>query len=360
MLKIIKASSYNIVLGNEALKQLTVFLKKTKYSSYFILCDENTLQHCLPELVLSCKLLKDAEIIEIESGESSKSIEIVTHCWQTLLENNADKNTLLINLGGGVVSDLGGFIAATYKRGIDFVNIPTTLLAMADASVGGKTGIDFGSIKNSIGVITQPKGVFVYTGFLKTLPYRHMVNGFTEILKIALILDKTFFNKISTKIIDNSFDDTAIITKSIELKNSIVKTDPNEKGIRKILNFGHTVGHAIESLFLQKQNSLLHGEAIAIGLAIESYLSFLLKRISKEEFDKIIFCLKLHFEFPAIELGDLANFYNYLKHDKKHKNNQHQLSLLKGIGNCDIDVKVSQVQLQKAIVFYNSKIADAS
>jgi 3-dehydroquinate synthase len=360
MLKTIKANNYPIIIGNEALKQVSIFLKKNTYSSYFILCDEHTFQNCLPQLLLSCKPLKDAEIIEIESGESSKSIEIVNLCWLTLLENNANKNTLLINLGGGVVSDLGGFIAATYKRGIDFINIPTTLLAMADASVGGKTGINLGNIKNSIGVISQPKAVFIYQGFLKTLPHKHIINGFAEIIKIALVKNKTFFNKISTKIIGNSFNDVEIINKSIELKNNIVKIDPNENGTRKILNFGHTIGHAVESLFFHKQFSLLHGEAVAIGIAIESYLCLLLKRITTNEFDKISLCLKLHFHFPAIESNDQALFFNYFKQDKKHKNKYYQLSLLNGIGYCDYDVKISQTQLQQAVLYYNSKIANAS
>lgn len=360
MIKQLKATNYNIIIGNDSLKHLSVFLKKNNYSSYFILCDENTLQHCLSKLIFSCKQLKDAEIIEIESGETNKSIEIVAHCWHTLLENNADKNSLLINLGGGVISDLGGFIASTYKRGIDFINIPTTLLAMADASVGGKTGINFLNFKNQIGTITQPKAIFITPLFLETLSYRQLINGYAEIFKIALIKNKTFFDEISTKLIDNSFNDVEVISKSIDLKNSIVKKDPNELNIRKILNFGHTVGHAVESLFLNKTNNLLHGEAVVIGMAVESYLSLLLKRISKAEFEKIISSLKTNFEFPTIKANELNDFYAYFKQDKKHKHNKYLLALLNGIGNCDYDVKVTQQQLEKSILFYNSTIANVS
>lgn len=356
----IKATGYNIVIGSESITELSAFLKKNNYSQYFILCDENSLHYCLPALLSHCKLLRDAEIIETDSGENSKSIEIVANCWQTLIENNADKNSLFINLGGGVISDLGGFIASTYKRGIDFINVPTTLLAMADASVGGKTGIDFGGIKNSIGNIVQPKGVFIYPEFLKTLPYKHMVNGFAEILKIGLIKDKVFFSNTATKLIDNSFSDVSTIKKAIALKNTIVKKDPSETGIRKILNFGHTVGHAVESVFLQKENYLLHGEAVAVGMAVESYLSLQLKRILKQEFDTIILCLKRNFEFPPIEPEDFNDFYTYFKHDKKHKNNHYLFCLLNGIGRCDFDVKVTQTKLKKALLYYNSKIANAS
>jgi 3-dehydroquinate synthase len=349
-----------IIIDSKLSSKINTFFKKNNYSSFFIVCDSNTFKFCLSALILNCPTLKDAEIIEIEPGEESKDLTVVNHIWQTLTDFDANKKSLIINLGGGVVSDLGGFAASTFKRGIDFINIPTSLLAIADASVGGKTGINFSGIKNHIGSITQPTAVYVNTGFLKTLPYGHLVNGFAEILKIALIRDKVFFNQIYDLRIDSSFNDLNIIKKSIALKSIIVSKDPNEKGLRKILNFGHTVGHAVESLFLRKPEPLLHGEAIAVGMAIESYLGLLLKRVSKTEFEKIIYCLKLNYEFPKIEQKDLSEFYQYFKQDKKHKNGAYLLALLKGIGNCDFDVKVSQIQLEKALTFYNSKIADAS
>ncbi len=356
----IKSNRYNIEIGLSTFKAISKFLVANKYSNYFIICDSNTLKFCLSELILNCKQLKKSEIIELEPGEDSKELDVVNHIWQTLTDFGADKNCLIINLGGGVVSDIGGFAASTFKRGIDFINIPTTLLSMADASVGGKTGINFSGIKNHIGTITQPKAVFVNVDFLKTLPYGHLVNGFAEILKAGLIKDKKFFNAISNITIDNSFNDLNILKKSIELKSIIVKKDPSEKGLRKILNFGHTVGHAVESLFMRKSESLFHGEAVAIGMAIESYLSLLLKRLTKSEFDQIIYCLKLNFDFPLINEKDQSDFYKYFNQDKKHKNKQYQLALLKGIGNCDYDVAITQAQLKKSILFYNSKIANAS
>ncbi len=355
-----KLNDPQIVIGSDITPKLKKFLTGAKYSSYFIICDSNTLKYCLGDLILSCPQLKSAEIIELEPGEETKEISIVNLIWQSLTDYGADKKSVVINLGGGVVSDVGGFAASTFKRGIDFINVPTTLLSIADASVGGKTGINFSNIKNHIGTITQPKGVFINTGFLKTLSYGHLVNGFAEIVKIALIKDKTFFKRISGIAVDNSFKSLDIIKKSIQLKNAIVKKDPNEKGLRKVLNFGHTVGHAIESLFLEKPQPLLHGEAVAVGMAIESYLCLLLKRISIPEFDQIISCIKLNFEFPQIENKDIPTFFKYFKQDKKHQNNTYRLALLKGIGNCDYDVKVTQAQLEKGILFYNSKIANAS
>jgi len=349
-----------IIIDSKLNPEIKSFLKTGKYSSFFIICDSNTLKYCLSNLILNFPQLKEAEIIELEPGEESKDLTVVANIWQTLTDFGADKKSLVVNLGGGVVSDVGGFAASTFKRGIDFINVPTTLLAMADASVGGKTGINFSGIKNHIGTISQPKAVFVNTGFLKTLSYGHLVNGFAEIIKIALIKDKNFFKRISNLVIDNSFNDLNIIKKAIELKSGIVKKDPDEKGLRKILNFGHSVGHAIESLFLEKSLPLLHGEAVVIGMAIESYLCLWLKRISKTEFDKIIGCLKLNFEFPYIEKEDLEVFFKYLRHDKKNSGGSYKYALLNGIGNCGYDVKVTPYQMGKAIIYYNSNIANGA
>jgi len=354
------SENYPVNVDSKIGTKLNSFLKSAKYPACFIICDSNTLKFCLSELILKCPLLKDAEIIELEPGEESKDLNIINNIWQTLTEYGADKKSLVINLGGGVVSDIGGFAASTFKRGIDFINIPTTLLAMADASIGGKTGINFGGIKNHIGTITQPKGVFINTGFLNTLPLDHLKNGFAEIIKIALIKDKSLFKQISGLTIEKSFDHPDVIKRSVQLKNLIVKKDPQEKGLRKILNFGHTAGHALESLFLEKPEPLLHGEAIAIGMAIESYLCLMLKRINAKEFDSVIKCLNLNFQFPVIQKNDLETFYRYFKQDKKHSGNVFRLALLKGIGNCDHDVKITAAQLYKAISYYNLNIANAS
>ncbi|HWY10246.1 MAG TPA: 3-dehydroquinate synthase [Bacteroidia bacterium] len=354
----IKSLGYTIYVGEKVFKDLSSFLKKQKHSNYFILCDENTIKNCLPTLVVQCKELKDAEIFEIESGENSKNLQLCSQLWEALLGYNADKNALIINLGGGVVSDLGGFIASVYKRGIDFINIPTSLLAMADASVGGKTGIDFLGLKNVIGTITQPKGVFVYPEFLETLPQRHIANGMAEIYKMALISDKILWMKLQTaKILDDEF-----ITKSVALKNNFVKKDPSDKGIRKALNFGHTVGHAIESVLLASEVDILHGEAVLAGMICESKISLKKKLISKKEFDEIVNTLTTKFTFaplPSLLFGEMVKA---TINDKKNtcsglsRNNklQIQCALLNGIGKNKINVPVAPMEILESLEFYNS------
>jgi len=339
---VIRSLGYNVTIGKDALKKLSAFLRIAKYSSHFIICDENTIQFCLPTLIMNCPGLKEAEIIELESGEESKSLDFSAHIWQTLIENKADKNSLIINLGGGVVSDLGGFCASTYKRGIDFINIPTSLLAMADASVGGKTGIDFGGLKNSIGTFAQPKAVFVYPEFLKTLPQRHYKNGLS---------DKAFWSSLKALKLDHNSEQ--ILIKSITLKNKIVLKDPFDKGTRKILNFGHTIGHAIESLLLGTLNELLHGEAIAIGMLIETHIAFQKKLISKTEFEEIVSSFKKIFEPAKIELS-LAPILDLLTNDKKTRKNKFRFALINKIGAGKIDVEVNELQVKKAFDHYNT------
>lgn len=346
----IKSIGYNIYTGKTVFKDLNSFLKKQKYSGYYILCDENTIANCLPILITNCKELKDAEIFEIESGEGSKSLQLCSQLWEALLSYNADKNALIINLGGGVISDLGGFIASVYKRGIDFINIPTSLLAMADASVGGKTGIDFAGLKNSIGTITQPKGVFVYPPFLDTLPPRHIANGMAEVYKMALISDRVLWKKLKSEKIFN-YDS---ITKSINLKNSIVVKDPNDKGVRKALNFGHTIGHAIESVLLASEVDILHGEAVLAGMICESKIAFDKKLISKEEFTDITTTLTNKFSFaplPSLLFGEMVKA---AINDKKNSKMQIQCALLHGIGDNKINVLVTPNQVLDALEFYNA------
>lgn len=346
---VIKANGYNIQVGSQGFKGISAFLRRHSYASYFILCDENTLQHCLPLLVMQCPQLGEAQIIEAESGEASKSLEFCAQIWQTLLENQAGKNTLLINLGGGVISDLGGFSASVYKRGIDFIHVPTSLLAMADASVGAKTGIDFSGIKNSIGTFAQPKAVFVIPEFLNTLPARQYQNGLAEVFKIALVSDKTFWHEL-----DSKKNKTArLIAKSVALKNRIVLRDPMDKGLRRILNFGHTIGHAIEGLLLGSPHELLHGEAILAGMIIESHLAYQKKLIGKAVLEEVLSVFKRNFErapLPDLPVKDLLNL---MANDKKVSGATLRFSLINGIGSCLFDVSVTEKQIRKALTFYS-------
>jgi 3-dehydroquinate synthase len=348
----IKSNGYTIEIGTRIFESINSFLTKKKYSQHIIICDSNTLHHCLSKLILNCKQLVDAEIIELELGEETKSIEISTHIWQTLIENKADKQSLIINLGGGVVSDIGGFCASTYKRGIDFINIPTSLLAMADASVGGKTGIDFNGLKNSIGTFAQPQAVFINPDFLKTLPKRHFKNGLAEIFKIALISDKKFWVELNTINLEKYAE--KLIVKSVELKNKLVTKDPFDKTVRKTLNFGHSIGHAIEALSLNATDTLLHGEAIVIGMMIESHIAFQKKLIAKKELDEVFSVLKNMFEPIHINQLNLASILELLKNDKKNSNNKFRFALINNIGSCAFDLDVTELQIKKAIEYYHS------
>jgi 3-dehydroquinate synthase len=245
-------------------------------------------------------------------------------------------------LGGGVVTDLGGFVASTFKRGIDFINIPTTLLAMVDASIGGKTGIDLGNLKNQIGVIINPKLVVIDSDYLETLPQVEMRSGLAEILKHGLISNKLYWKQFLdlSKLDFADFD--SIIYDSIIIKNEIVKQDPTEKGIRKGLNFGHTLGHAIESYFLDHpaKKKLLHGEAIAVGMILESYISMSKKLISKEEYKEIKSTIKSIFEEVTFNENDIKSILNLLIHDKKNENGNVKFVLLEGIGGFIVNQEV--------------------
>lgn len=263
---------YSVHLGKGAFTAVNQYLRKQKPSSVFILCDENTLQHCLPILIRACPLLAEAEFIEIEAGEKSKSLDISALIWQTLIENGADRQSLLVNLGGGVVSDLGAFCASIYKRGIPYITIPTSfLLAMVDASVGSKTGIDFMELKNILGTFAPPKGVFIFPDFLQTLPDREE-SWFGEVYKMALVQSASLWKQLRQ---NNGLNiPESIIAKSITLKNNVVKKDPFDQHLRQTLNFGHSIGHAIESVYLRTQQPLLHGEAVVCGMIMESHLAW--------------------------------------------------------------------------------------
>ncbi len=342
----------NIFFEPDSFSNLNSYLKKNKFSKIFILVDNNTFADCYPILAESCPLLHTAEIIEVESGEQNKTLNTCSEIWEGLSEINADKNSLLINLGGGVITDLGGFIASIYKRGISFIHIPTTLLAMADASIGGKCGVDLGNIKNQLGTITQADAVFIYTPFLGTLDTRHLKNGMAEVVKMALIADK----KLITDLHNGKKQLEEIITKSVALKTAIVKKDPFDKGIRKTLNFGHTIGHAIEGSLLATKNELLHGEAIAIGMIIESFIALDKKLISKSDLTIIINLIKPNYELLKFNKSQYKSILELIQHDKKNKNTIIRMSLLKGLGSCIFDQEVSLVQIEKAFVNYTTLI----
>jgi 3-dehydroquinate synthase len=328
--KEIKADDYSIWIGENSLSKLDF----STYSKAAILIDENTKKHCLKKL----PKLENSIIIEIESGEKNKTISTCDLIWEELTHHKFDRNSVLINLGGGVIGDMGGFAAATYKRGVDFIQIPTTLLAMVDASIGGKLGIDSNSLKNQVGLFSNPELVIINPIFLQTLPEEELKSGFAEVVKHALITDKGLWKKI-TNTPFNNLDWKEIIYTSIEIKNKIVISDPKEKGERKKLNFGHTFGHAIESYYLEKGTPILHGEAIFMGIILESEIS----NLTQSEKNEIKNYILSNFALPYTPKK--SYLHKFLLNDKKNQEGKINFSLLKGIGNCTIDNLFSEDEL---------------
>ncbi len=357
-MKTINAGTYIVYIGNDASQELDKYL--SNYSNIYILVDENSKRYCLQALRKAIIAPSIFSIIQVKSGEKNKTLSTCEKIWKTLSKDNADRNTLIINLGGGVITDLGAFAAATYKRGVDFINIPTTLLSQVDASVGGKTGIDFLNFKNQIGTFTFPKAVFVMPNFLKTLPQRELLSGFSEIIKHGLISDKKYWELILSNKASDLFSKKNvqaalledIITKSISIKNKIVLEDPREKNIRKALNFGHTIGHAVESTSLKTKKKLLHGEAIAIGMICESYLSRKCCGLSTEELESISAYIKTTFK-PNPITTNLKSLLNFMKQDKKNINAEINFTLISKIGKANINNTCSADLIEESINYYN-------
>lgn len=348
-MKPIKSINYSVFFEN-SLQQLNNFLSENKYSKVFVLVDSNTEIHCLP-------LLQDAlgpiefDLIEITPGEENKNIDFCIGIWRMLLDFGADRNSILINLGGGVITDMGGFAASTFKRGIDFVQVPTTLLSQVDASVGGKTGIDMDNVKNIIGTFTQPKAVFIHSAFLATLDERELRSGYAEVIKHGLIYDAFLFEKLkSIAPVDLS---PQIIYRSVEIKNEVVLSDPYEKGLRKILNFGHTIGHAVESYSLRHDKSpLLHGEAIAIGFICEAFLSAKKNGLPQSELTEIIKTIKSIYPGYNQDKASYPDLLEIMKNDKKNNAGQISFSLLNRIGKCSFDIFCTEEEILESLNFY--------
>ena len=352
-MKSIQAVSYFVHFDDKGYEALNTLLATKLYSSIFILVDENTHEHCyskfIPKLAANCPI----EIIEIESGEIHKNLDTCTGVWNVLTELNADRKSLVITLGGGVITDLGGFVASTYKRGIDFVNIPTTLLSMVDASVGGKTGVDLGVLKNQIGLFANPEMVLVDADYLPTVTPREIRSGIAEIIKYGLTYDVNLYTSIKENPNLNIVD---LIHRSIEIKNEVVLKDPKEQNLRKILNFGHTIGHAVESYFLESEHkeNLTHGEAIAIGMVAECYISNQLFDFPKQELEELKnLILTIYGKIEILET-DFKEILEYLKHDKKNVGGQVNFVLLNNLEETKIDCKVSKELIIDSINYYNS------
>ncbi len=334
---------------------LSDFISYRKPTSVFVLLDSNTQIHCYPLLV---SLLPSHETVIVKPGELHKDLQSCEFIWKKLSAAEADRNSLLINVGGGMITDLGGFAAACYKRGIGFVNIPTTLLAMVDAAVGAKTGIDFLGFKNQIGVFKPAELVVIDSNFLDTLPQRELLSGMAEVVKHYLIADEEAFFELSNKgNLHSTYDWAAIVKKNISIKQYIVERDPNEIGDRKALNFGHTIGHAVESFFMDKgSQSLLHGEAVAIGMVCEAYLSCAQSLLTHAELGNITSLIKKFFSLPKLPEGSFPHLIELIKQDKKNISGLPRFTLLHGIGNYSIHQCVEQSIIIESFNYFNNSI----
>lgn len=336
-----------ITLTDDPANKLQSLLETFKPDKIAYLVDENTREHCLPLL----RVGDDAEIIQIHSGEIFKNLNSCELIWAALTTSGFSRKSMLVNVGGGVIGDMGGFAASTYKRGIRFINIPTTLLAAVDANIGGKLGIDFRGFKNHIGVFNDPDAVVISDLFLKTLPERELRSGFAEVIKHGLIYDKDYFHQISQSSFPN-LNWTEVIKRSVEIKSEVVAQDPREAGLRKILNFGHTLGHGIETWYLNSRQSLLHGEAISIGIILEGFLANKLGKLSISDLNEV--SNYLISVFGKFDLPPIHEIMPLMLQDKKNVGNEISFSLLDGVGKCSFDELIDLKWIDESFQYYQN------
>lgn len=346
----------DIIHTKNIISDISEVILEHSYSNIFVLTDNNCIEKCFPKI--KSALPKDAKTFTLQEGEENKSVESLTKIWNFLIENNADRKSLLINLGGGIITDIGGFAASTFKRGIDFVNIPTTLLSQVDASVGGKTGVNFGGFKNEIGIFNQAKKVFIYSNFLATLKEDEFLSGFAEMIKHSLIFDLQHFEDLKSFYFRyfkrNRNEISKLIKKSIEIKEHFVKNDVTDKGIRQTLNFGHTFGHAFESYFQKnKIRKIKHGEAVAFGMICELFISNKLLNFPISDFYLIANFIKDIYGKFIIEENDFELIYNFMLHDKKNISQQINCVLLEKIGKAKYNMPISKKNVFDTLSFFN-------
>jgi len=345
----------SVYFGQNAFDQLNHVIENDVFSSVVVLMDTNTKFHCLP--ILKHKLSTDFKTICIDPGEGFKNIHTCLFIWEQLSKTGADRNALLISLGGGVVTDIGGFAASCFKRGIAFVHLPTTLLGMVDAAIGGKNGVDLNTLKNQIGIIRRPHMIGIDSQFLKTLPKQQIVSGYAEMIKHGLIHSDSYFDScISTDELKGEYIEH-LITESVSIKLNIVEEDINEKGLRKALNYGHTLGHAIESfrMSFDKSRQLLHGEAIAIGLVLETFISHRLFKFPKYRLDQLKTYIHNQYSFHRFDKSEQLHIIDLMKHDKKNTKGNINFVLLKNIGNPLLNCKVENDLIHEAFDYYQDR-----
>lgn len=357
--------SGTILTGVESIKYFKEFLDNASkhYSGIFILCDSNSREHCLPVLVSRFELPANATILEIEPGEKNKNLDTCTRIWKELALLGADRHSLMICLGGGVVCDMGGFIASTYQRGIDFIYLPTTLLAQVDAAIGGKTGVNLNGLKNYVGVFSSPKSVFIFTEFLKTLTGNELLSGYAEVVKHALLRSKKSFDQLIIRFPDRhavhaNADWSTVVEDAVKVKSNVVQSDPYEQGLRKVLNLGHTVGHAFESHTIVRGGALLHGFAVAMGLAVELKLSVINCGFPADMATEISSYLYKVFPFYSFKTEDIGRITDLMGFDKKNKAGKIQMTLIRQPGDLITDVVCERETIENCLAEYLSEGED--
>ena len=341
-----------IIISKNLKSELATAISECEHDKTFILVDEVTKEKCWPLLSKQLSMRK-AKLITIEATDTHKNIESLAHVWEELGNDGASRHSLLINLGGGMVTDLGGFAASTFKRGINFINIPTTLLAMVDASVGGKTGINFNGLKNEVGVFNDSKYVILDTDFLKTLDGQNICSGYAEMLKHGLISNEKMWAELIKFDIQqpNLGKLQDMLAKSVKVKENVVKKDPHEQGIRKALNLGHTFGHAFESWSL-KHSPILHGYAVAYGMICELYLSAIKTEFPTEKMHQTVQFIRENYGAINITCDDYPELIELMTHDKKNRNGIINFTLLANIGDIRIDQTATEEEIKEAFDFF--------
>ena len=341
-----------VIISRHLKTELAKAIAECEHDRIFVLVDETTNKLCW-SLVKDYLCLKDAQTIIIGATDRRKNLDTLVHVWESLQQGKATRHSLLINLGGGMVTDLGGFAASTYKRGINFINIPTTLLAMVDASVGGKTGINFGGLKNEIGVFNDAEFVLLDTNWLRTLDEENIRSGYAEMLKHGLIADETMWAElINFNLAQPDLRQLAsMLDKSVRIKERIVAEDPHEKGIRKALNLGHTFGHAFES-WAMKHQPVLHGYAVAFGLIAELYLATTQTDFPTERMRQTVNFIRAYYGSLPITCNDYPELIGLMHHDKKNRGNEINVTLLGGIGDIRIDQTITEEDIKEALDFF--------
>ena len=346
-------SKQEVIICHNLYENLSTAIQTYPHDKLFILVDEHTEKLCLP-LISGFEYLKDAYVITIGASDIHKNIETLAYVWKELGDHGASRHSLMINLGGGMVTDLGGFAASTFKRGIKYINIPTTLLAMVDASVGGKTGINFNGLKNEIGVFSPAEYVLIDTEFLKSLDSQNLLSGYAEMLKHGIISTTEHWAELLN--FDMSQIDykslQALVGKSVQIKENIVEEDPFEKGIRKALNVGHTAGHAFESLAMETGHPVLHGYAVAWGIVCELYSSFCKVGFPKDKLRQTVQFIKDHYGILAFDCKQYDRLYEFMTHDKKNNAGVINFTLMGEIGDIRINQSATKEEIMEMLDFY--------